>query len=195
MNHIFKKIWNKSLGRMIVVSENAKSAGKTDNTTGIQQNSLSNVHDDEQGKSGVFSFKPFVLQSLALSVAMILGGNTQADDNYARSTTDTAIGSAKGISHISTNNGTTLTSVAGITVTSTSLNMDDIDSFTVGGVTTTKAAYPDKVAAFINAAKKGGNIAVGINSSAMGMANIASGFNSSAVGSNKFNHPTKHVII
>ena len=54
MNHIFKKIWNKSLGRMIVVSENAKSAGKTDNTTGIQQNSLSNAHYDEQGKSGVF---------------------------------------------------------------------------------------------------------------------------------------------
>ena len=54
MNHIFKKIWNKSLGRMIVVSENAKSAGKTDNTTGIQQNSLSNAHYDEQGKSEVF---------------------------------------------------------------------------------------------------------------------------------------------
>ena len=54
MNHIFKKIWNKSLGRMIVVSENAKSAGKADNTTGIQQNSLSNVHDDEQGKISFF---------------------------------------------------------------------------------------------------------------------------------------------
>ena len=32
MNHIFKKIWNKSLGRMVVVSENAKSAGKTNHT-------------------------------------------------------------------------------------------------------------------------------------------------------------------
>ena len=63
MNHIFKKIWNKSLGRMIVVSENAKSAGKTDNTTGIQQNSLSNIHNDEQGKNEVLVFKSFVLHS------------------------------------------------------------------------------------------------------------------------------------
>ncbi|MFO1353801.1 MAG: ESPR domain-containing protein [Acinetobacter sp.] len=57
MNHIFKKIWNKSLGRMIVVSENAKSAGKTDND-GYKTNSLSNVQCDERGKNGVFSFKP-----------------------------------------------------------------------------------------------------------------------------------------
>lgn len=34
MNHIFKKIWNKSLGRMVVVSEHTKSSGKTQNTTG-----------------------------------------------------------------------------------------------------------------------------------------------------------------
>ena len=167
MNHIFKKIWNKSLGRMIVVSENAKSAGKTDNTTGIQQNSLSNVQCDEQGKSGVFSFKPFVLQSLALSIAMILGGNTQADDNYARSTTDTALGSARGIAHTTTTTAGKITAVGGITVTTTGAgtSLDDIDSFTANGVTTTKAADPAKVAAFINAAKKGGNIAVGIKQS------------------------------
>ncbi|MFO1353802.1 MAG: hypothetical protein U1E88_04755 [Acinetobacter sp.] len=47
-----------------------------------------------------------------------MGGNTQADDNYARTPTDTALGSATGLSYISTNNGTTLTSVARITVTS-----------------------------------------------------------------------------
>uniref|UniRef100_UPI002CFDA1BB ESPR-type extended signal peptide-containing protein n=1 Tax=Acinetobacter parvus TaxID=134533 RepID=UPI002CFDA1BB len=181
MNHIFKKIWNKSLGRMIVVSENAKSAGKTDNTTGIQQNSLSNVHDDEQGKNFVFSFKPLVLKSLVLSIAAITGVNVWADDNYAHTSTDTALGSATGLSYISTNNGTTLTSVAGITVTSTSLNMDDIDSFTVGGI---KETDPVKVAAFKNAAKKGGNIAVGQYSSAVGTGNIASGSYSSAVGSN-----------
>ncbi|MFO1353806.1 MAG: hypothetical protein U1E88_04775 [Acinetobacter sp.] len=54
-------------------------------------------------------------------------------DNYAHTSTATALGSAKGTAHISTNSDATLTSVAGITVTSTSLNMDDIDSFTVGG--------------------------------------------------------------
>ena len=122
-------------------------------------------------------------QQLDTAIAGVSGGAV-ASDNYAHTSTATALGSARGTAHISTNNGTTLTSVAGITVTSTSLNMDDIDSFTVGGVTTTKADQPAKVAAFINAAKKGGNITVGINSSAMGMANIASGFNSSAVGSN-----------
>ena len=99
MNHIFKKIWNKSLGRMVVVSENAKSAGKTDNTTGEQPNSLSNVHDDEQGKNFVFSFKPLVLKSLVLSIAAITESNVWADDNYARTTTDTALGSAKGSTH------------------------------------------------------------------------------------------------
>ncbi|MCU4394194.1 ESPR-type extended signal peptide-containing protein [Acinetobacter parvus] len=189
MNHIFKKIWNKSLGRMIVVSENAKSAGKTDNTTGIQQNSLSNVQCDEQGKSGVFSFKPFVLQSLALSVAMILGGNTQADDNYAHTTTDTALGSAKGSAHTATTTAGKITAVGGITVTTTGAgtNLNHIDSFTVNGVKTTN---PTAVAEFINAAKKGGNIAVGSYSSAVGTANIASGSSSSAVGFN--NNASSH---
>ena len=183
MNHIFKKIWNKSLGRIIVVSENAKSAGKTDNTTGTTENSLSNAHDDERGKNGVFSFKPFVLQSLALSVAMILGGNTQANDNYAHATTDTALGSAKGIAHTTTTTAGKITAVGGITVTTdpatAGTSLDDIDSFTADGVQETD---PIKVAAFKNAAKKGGNIAVGSVSSAVGTANIASGWDSSAVG-------------
>lgn len=30
MNHIFKKVCNKSLGQMVVVSEHAKNAGKMD---------------------------------------------------------------------------------------------------------------------------------------------------------------------
>ena len=181
MNHIFKKIWNKSLGRMIVVSENAKSAGKTDNTTGTTENSLSNVQCDEQGKSEVFSFKPFVLQSLALSVAMILGGNTQADDNYARTATETALGSAKGTAHTTTFTAGKITAVGDIIVTTTGAgtSLDDIDSFIVYGYTTTKAANPTAVAAFINAAKKGGNIAVGSVSSAVGTANIASGIDKS----------------
>ena len=34
MNHIFRKIWNKSLGKMVVASENAKSSGKSNTTTG-----------------------------------------------------------------------------------------------------------------------------------------------------------------
>ncbi|WP_368572158.1 ESPR-type extended signal peptide-containing protein, partial [Acinetobacter junii] len=183
MNHIFKKIWNKSLGRMIVVSENAKSAGKTDNTTGIQQNSLSNVHDDEQGKNFVFSFKPLVLKSLVLSIAAITGVNVWADDNYAHISTDTALGSAKGYAHATTKEAGTnkITKVGGITVTTTGTgtSLDDIDSFTANSI---KITDPTAVAAFINAAKKGGNIAIGDYSSAMGTANIALGSGSSAMG-------------
>ena len=80
MNHIFKKIWNKSLGRMIVVSETAKSAGKTANATGTTENSLSNAHYDEQGKNEVLVFKSFVLHSLVLSIAAITGSNVWAGD-------------------------------------------------------------------------------------------------------------------
>jgi len=165
----------------------AKSAGKTDNTTGTQSNSLSNIHDDEQGKNFVFSFKPLVLKSLVLSIAAITGVNVWADDNYAHTSTETALGSARGTPHATTTTAGRITAVGGITVTTdpatAGTSIDDIDSFTMGGVTTTKAADPAKVAAFINAANKGGNIAVGINSSAMGTANIASGNNSSAIGS------------
>ncbi|ENU36856.1 hypothetical protein F988_00939, partial [Acinetobacter parvus DSM 16617 = CIP 108168] len=115
------------------------------------------------------------------------GGSTPiASDNYAHTSTDTALGSAKGTPHATTTTTGKITAVGGITVTTdlatAGISIDDINSFTVGGVITTKAADPAKVAAFINAAKKGGNIAVGINSSAMGTANIASGDASSAVG-------------
>ncbi|ENU94608.1 hypothetical protein F970_02874, partial [Acinetobacter sp. CIP 102082] len=183
MNHIFKKIWNKSLGRMVVVSEHAKSAGKTDNTTGTQSNSLSNIHDDEQGKNFVFSFKPLVLKSLVLSIAAITGVNVWADDNYAHISTDTALGSAKGYAHATTKEAGTnkITKVGGITVTTTGTgtSLDDIDSFTANSI---KITDPAEVAAFINAAKKGGNIAIGDYSSAMGTANIALGSGSSAMG-------------
>ncbi|MDA3451446.1 YadA-like family protein, partial [Acinetobacter sp. AOR43_HL] len=115
-------------------------------------------------------------------------GGTVATDNYASSTTETALGSARGTAHTTTLTAGKITAVGGITVTTdlatAGISIDDINSFTVGGVITTKAADPAKVAAFINAAKKGGNIAVGQLSSAVGTANIASGNNSSAVGSN-----------
>ena len=49
MNKIFKVIFNKSLGRMVIVSENAKSAGKTDYKIAGNSNSRSNtVHHNQQ---------------------------------------------------------------------------------------------------------------------------------------------------
>ncbi|MDA3452144.1 hypothetical protein MKL33_09855, partial [Acinetobacter sp. AOR43_HL] len=113
------------------------------------------------------------------------GGSTPiASDNYAHTSTDTALGSAKGSAHATTTTPGKITAVGGITVTTTGAgtSLDDIDSFTANGVAITKAANPTAVAAFINAAKKGGNIAVGSYSSAVGTANIASGSYSSAVG-------------
>jgi hypothetical protein len=63
---------------MVVVSEHAKSAGKTDNTTDTQQNSLCDVHHDEQGKNLVFAYIPLVLKSLVLSIATISGSHVWA---------------------------------------------------------------------------------------------------------------------
>ncbi|MFO1366479.1 MAG: hypothetical protein U1F01_03135 [Acinetobacter sp.] len=67
----------------------------------------------------------------------------------------------------------TLTSVAGITVTSTSLNMDDIDSFTVDGVQETDLLK--SLPLRMQRRKAEGNIAVGSYSSAVSTANTASG--------------------
>ncbi|MDH0808256.1 ESPR-type extended signal peptide-containing protein, partial [Acinetobacter ursingii] len=104
-----------------------------------------------------------------------------ASDNFARSSTDTALGAASGITYNSQSNGTQLTSVAGITVTATTNNIDDITSFTLPDGTVVTDV--NQVAAFKNAAQKGANIAIGGYSSSIGFSNIASGFLSNAMGS------------
>jgi len=104
-----------------------------------------------------------------------------ASDNFARSSTDTALGAASGITYNSQSNGTQLTSVAGITVTATTTNIDDITSFTLPDGTVVTDV--NQVAAFKNAAKKGANIAIGGYSSSIGFSNIGSGFLSNAIGS------------
>ncbi len=104
-----------------------------------------------------------------------------ASDNYARSSTDTALGAASSIAYNAQSNGTQLTSVGGITVTATTTNIDDITSFTLPDGTVVTDV--NQVAAFKNAAKKGANIAIGGYSSSIGFSNIASGFLSNAIGS------------
>ncbi|MEQ1104678.1 ESPR-type extended signal peptide-containing protein [Acinetobacter ursingii] len=104
-----------------------------------------------------------------------------ASDNYARSSTDTALGAASSIAYNSQSNGTQLTSVGGITVTATTTNIDDITSFTLPDGTVVTDV--NQVAAFKNAAQKGANIAIGGYSSSIGFSNIASGFLSNAMGS------------
>lgn len=95
-----------------------------------------------------------------LSIAAITGVNVWADDNYAHTSTDTALGSASGYAHATMKDDVTsrILAVAGIIVTTdptkTGTDIDDITSFIVNGVRTTKKDDPDKFAAFINAAKK-----------------------------------------
>ena len=71
MNKIFKIIFSQSLGCMVIVSENAKSAGKSDNTTGTLPNT-----DNVKMHSSVS--KVFSLQNIALSIALITGSNVWA---------------------------------------------------------------------------------------------------------------------
>ena len=104
-----------------------------------------------------------------------------ASDNFARSSTDTALGAASSIAYNAQSNGTQLTSVAGIKVTATTNNIDDITSFTLPDGTVVTDV--NQVAAFKNAAQKGANIAIGGYSSSIGFSNIASGFLSNAMGS------------
>ncbi|MDR9778286.1 hypothetical protein RJJ65_37745, partial [Rhizobium hidalgonense] len=77
-----------------------------------------------------------------------------------------------------------IATVGGIAVTTTGAGttLDDIDSFTVNSLTTTKAADPVKFATFINAITKGGNLALSDQAIAIGTGNIASGLYSNAVG-------------
>ncbi|MFM6905942.1 MAG: ESPR-type extended signal peptide-containing protein [Acinetobacter tjernbergiae] len=264
MNHIFKKIWNKAQGCVIVVSEHAKSAGKTDNTTGIVVSCVNHLLHQNQGKNEGFVFKPLVIKSLVLSITIISGANVWAGivcggstgsiaagnnatacgvnntapesntsalgftnqalgsysnaigsenialgsassaigrgnrannvyssalgfGNTASGVYSSAVGSASGWAYtLVKDTAGKITTVGGITVTTTGAgtSLDDIDSFIVNGVTITKASNPTAVAAFINAARTGGNIAAGDRSSAMGTGNIASGNASSAVGYN-----------
>ena len=123
-----------------------------------------------------------MLKSLVLSITTIISTSVYADDHYAHTPNNTAIGSAKGDAHVTIDDGLTLKSVAGIAVTATGLGLSSITSFTVPGLVQ-PITDPVKIAAFINAAQKGGNISIGAFGSAVGSGNIASGISSSAVGS------------
>ncbi|MEC8056662.1 MAG: ESPR domain-containing protein, partial [Pseudomonadota bacterium] len=71
MNKIFKLIWNKSLGQMVVVSENAKSVGKKESSTGsVVSTETLNL---DTNKSRILG-----LQTLVLSIATIMGTDAWA---------------------------------------------------------------------------------------------------------------------
>ncbi|MFU8928319.1 ESPR-type extended signal peptide-containing protein, partial [Acinetobacter puyangensis] len=214
MNHVFKKIWNKSLGRMVVVSENAKSAGKTDNTTGTTTNL-------EALTSHPVTLKVFGLQTIVLSITIITGGNVWAEvcdaDGSAGTGGSTAIGSnafacgngnvASGIGSTAVGSGKKAHSVENYNHSTSTLSFGDFVVITnqpagspvwagdgsltaemivsINGQTNLSDAAKQ---AFINYAtgtwSAKGNQASHIASSALGVINKASGLASSAVGFN-----------
>ncbi|RZG77914.1 hypothetical protein EXE10_18765, partial [Acinetobacter sp. WCHAc060033] len=76
MNKIFKKIWSKTQGCMVVVSENAKSEGKNNTTTGIICEDSAQVGVAESKTS---SLKRASLSILAVGVLSTMGSNVWAD--------------------------------------------------------------------------------------------------------------------
>ena len=71
MNHVFKKIWSKSLGCIVVVAENAKSAGKTNNITG-------NVADISTHIGTQSQLPQLALKALVVSIMAVGSVNTWA---------------------------------------------------------------------------------------------------------------------
>ncbi|MDM1759673.1 ESPR-type extended signal peptide-containing protein [Acinetobacter sp. 251-1] len=139
-------------------------------------------------KAGTANTDAVNLGQVQTLIAAIPTGSTVVNDNYVLSNSGSnALGVATGNQHLTENDGTTLTKVAGIDVTANGLNIDDIISYKIknpmsGGYLT--VTDPTELAAFKNAAKKGGNLAIGIQTNAVGMNNIASELMANAVGVN-----------
>lgn len=95
MNHIFKNIWSEKLGQMVVVSEHAKSAGKSDNTTG-SVTLESNQPASQQGSMSGLIFQPLLLKSLVLCMAAISGANAWAGLVCETTGTGSAVSTATG---------------------------------------------------------------------------------------------------
>ncbi|WP_289306576.1 ESPR-type extended signal peptide-containing protein, partial [Acinetobacter junii] len=75
MNHIFKKLWSKSLGCIIVVSENVKAASKANRSITVQTSSLSFNY---RFYPKCLSLKPIVL-SIGLCYVSIISQHTFAE--------------------------------------------------------------------------------------------------------------------
>ncbi|MGP5649543.1 ESPR-type extended signal peptide-containing protein, partial [Psychrobacter celer] len=90
----------------------------------------------------------------------------------------TAVGGATNTAAFIDNDGAIITSVNGIPVTATGLNLNDITHVSGVDVTTN----PDQLSAFINSVDKGGALAFGEDSTAIGANNAAIGDYSSAIG-------------
>lgn len=82
MNKIFKIIFNKSLGRMVIVSENAKSHGKAKSTQNTKNQSVA---------SRIKVIKPLiVISSLFLSPYIFAGNNIIQGNSCSSPTTGSA---------------------------------------------------------------------------------------------------------
>ncbi|WP_343596616.1 ESPR-type extended signal peptide-containing protein [Acinetobacter sp.] len=211
MNHIFKKIWNKSLGRMVVVSEHTKSSGKTQNTTGGIVDSDIQVSD--------FSIRDLSLQTLVLSMAMVSGGHVWAQictldggdtggsgatlgsvvcglSSVALGQGASVVGGAIGDPNnpqtaltpmITYNSNNTISTINGISVTTTATSWSQLLATPslltqVNGVMVSDADFSRE--GFFNAIQYGGNIASATHSSVFGVQSMAIADNATAIGYN-----------
>ncbi|MDA0695146.1 MAG: ESPR-type extended signal peptide-containing protein, partial [Proteobacteria bacterium] len=77
MNHIFKKIWSKAQGCIIVVSENAKGAGKTNKSISVSE-SLNNIKNIKKLNNFTLTLKPITM-AISLIFTTIYSQQTFAE--------------------------------------------------------------------------------------------------------------------
>ncbi len=77
MNHIFKKIWSKAQGCIIVVSENAKGAGKTNKSISVSE-SLDNIKNIKKLNNFTLTLKPITM-AISLIFTTIYSQQTFAE--------------------------------------------------------------------------------------------------------------------
>ncbi|WP_308469325.1 ESPR-type extended signal peptide-containing protein [Acinetobacter guerrae] len=190
MNKIFKLIWNKSLGQMVVVSENAKSAGKKDRPTGAMASS--EVLATDTSKRRIFG-----LQTLVLSIVTIMGAHVWAGNIVQGVSCPTSVTAADFIENIGGQLGLTtsysMSAIAGGIETPdsavaiggdcTNLTLALDHAVAIGGA----AAAVNGVAIGTDAvAKRIGNVAIGNQAKASGINSVAIGANSIADRDNSF---------
>ena len=173
MNKIFKVIFSKSLGRMVIVSENAKSAGKKNDKSFSNGEKIHTRISLSQSNIKTISCLLILLGGIISPIALA--------GSFALSPTSTAVGADSGDSYAWNRvfgADSTLEAISGIPVKATGTSVTTVTHVNEVSLT------PAQKTAFISAIQNGGNIAIGERSSAVGIRNVSMGGDSSALGNN-----------
>ncbi|MCG3842384.1 YadA-like family protein [Psychrobacter sp. Ps1] len=191
MNHIFKKVWNKSLGCIVVVSENAKSGGKTNNITGT----IARVTGLSNYKVLSLSLRSLVLSIAAVSVTNSWGavcqtnsgtyGSTSVNPSLAcgyRNTASKPYTTAIGSNNVASNESSTAVGFnnAASGGASSAVGASNIAS----GLATTAVGYYNRVNANNSTAVGNNNLVLSENSSVFGNNSQATAIGATAIGNN-----------